>query len=123
MTDGQQAGQALAVLRIGAGAGAWLMPNLAARIMGVPPGGSLAFILRLFGIRDLIMGLGYLAASPDDRNNWLRMGIVADAGDALAAVAAVRGGAVPARTGVPMALTALGAIAAGAAAQQTTTRG
>ena len=118
MTDGQQAAQSLAVLRIGAGVGAWLMPNLAARIMGMQPGGSLAFILRLFGVREIIMGVGYLAASPDDRDNWLRMGIVADAADAVAAAAAVRRRAVPARTGVPMTLTALGAVAAGAASGQ-----
>ena len=118
MTEGKQVGSALAVLRIGAGVGAWLTPSLAARIMGVQPDGSLAFILRLFGVREIIMGVGYLAASPGDRDNWLRMGIVADAGDAVAAVAAVGRGAVPARTGVPMTLTALGAVAAGAASSQ-----
>ena len=112
-----EAGRALALLRIGAGAGAWLTPTLAARLMGLQPGGSLAFVLRLFGIRDLIMGLGYLAAARDDRDNWLRMGIVADAGDAVAAFAAVRRGALPARTGVPMALAGLGAIAAAASVQ------
>lgn len=118
MNDGRQAGDALAVLRIGAGVGAWLMPNLAARIMRVPPGGSMAFILRLFGIREVIMGVGYLVAAPQDRDNWLRMGIVADAADAVATVAAMHRGAVPARTGVPMTLTAMGAVAAGAASGQ-----
>ena len=118
MNNGQQAGQALALLRIGAGVGAWLTPNLAARIMGLQPGTSQALVMRLFGIRDLVMGLGYLTAAPEDRDNWLRMGIIADAADALAAVIAVGGGGMPARTGVPLALTAAGAVAAGTAAQE-----
>ena len=116
MSDGQ-AGRALAMLRIVAGAGAWLTPNLTARILGLPAGGPLAFVLRLFGVRDVVLGLGYLNASPDDRNNWLRMGMVADAGDAVAAVVAVRRGAVPARTGIPLALTAVGASVAAASEQ------
>lgn len=118
MTNDPQIGQALAVLRIGAGAGAWLMPKLAASIMGLQPGTSLGLALRLFGIRDVVMGLGYLTSAPEDRNNWLRMGIIADAGDALAALAAVRAGGVPARTGIPLALTAAGAVAAATTAQE-----
>ena len=115
---GEQMGQALAVLRIGAGIGAWLTPNLAARVMGLPPSPALAFVVRLFGIRDLMMGAGYLAASPDDRGVWLRTGMVADAADAVAALTAVARNGAPARTGVPLTLTALAAAAAGNAARR-----
>ena len=120
-----QAAKALALLRIGAGAGAWLAPNLAARMMGLQQGPSQALALRLFGVRDLVMGLGYLAAAAgphgsakNAEDNWLRMGIVADAGDAIASLAAVRAGGVPARTGIPMMLTAAAAVAVAARASR-----
>lgn len=118
LRQGDQAARALALLRIGAGTGAWLAPNLAARLMGLQGGPSVAFVLRLFGVRDLIMGLGYLSASPDARDNWVRMGIVADAGDAVGSLAAVRAGGVPARTGIPMMLTAIGAVTVATTALQ-----
>lgn len=111
-----RAGEALAAARIAAGLGAWLLPGVASQLFGATGARStpLPLALRLFGSRDVVMGLGYLYASGrPERNRWLALGIGVDAADAAASVLAGVRGAVPRRAWVPAVLTAAGAVALG----------
>lgn len=121
MTDPRtDLGTALSVARVGVGAATWLAPGVAARLLGNrgSTAASLPFVLRLFGVRDFTMGLGYLNATPEQQDRILLLGMVADGADAVAAFAGQRRGHLPARLATPFALTALAALAAGAAARR-----
>lgn len=111
---GEQAARGLAVGRTFAGAAAWLAPDLAARMLGAAEGPTSRFALRLFGVRDVAMGVGYLTASAVEQQRWLAIGMVVDAADAVAALAAQRQGLLQRTVGVLVAVTAL--TAAGTAA-------
>lgn len=121
MTDPRKdLGTALSVARVGLGAATWIAPGMATRLLarrGVPAA-SLPFVLRLFGVRDFTMGLGYFNATPEQQDRILLLGMVADGADAAAALVAQRRGHLPARLATPFALTALCAVAAGAAARR-----
>lgn len=99
-------GEALAAGRIVVGAAAWLAPRLSARVMGMEPGPAVSLSLRLFGIRDVAVGVGYLQAGAEERRRWLVLGMVMDGADAVAAVAAARAGGVRWRNAVLIATTA-----------------
>ena len=70
-------------------------------------------IMRVAGIRDLVLGLGSLTAlsSGQDAKRWLEAGIVADAGDATAAI--LGRGEASALTVASTAVLAAGAAGAG----------
>jgi len=71
------------------------------------------FITRMVGARDLLLGVGALAASREARRLWLALGLAADAADAAAAALALRGGAP--KPGMVISLVAaLGAVGLGA---------
>jgi hypothetical protein len=108
----------LAVLRIAVGAGAWLTPNLAAKAFGMDPEGNpqASYMGRLFGIRDVALAAGTLNSTGEARNLWLRLGLVCDAGDALAAVIAGRNGTLPKASAALVFAPAIAAVAAGAIA-------
>jgi hypothetical protein len=84
----------LAIIRILIGVGAWLAPNLAGRLFGLDPANNpqAAFLGRLFGVRDIALGLGTLQASGEARRQWLQLGVLCDSADAAAAVLGRRGG-------------------------------
>lgn len=74
------------------GGTSWAAPRWATNLMGLDikaPAGS--YWARLFGIRDVALGLGLLLSEPgDDRRRWRLMGIVSDAADAFAGEMAAR---------------------------------
>lgn len=121
LPTGEQAGRLLALLRIAAGTGAWVAPEMAGVALGVKQGAHppLPFVLRLFGSRDVAMGAGYLTAAPADRDRWLALGMAVDAADAAGALLAGRKGLMPERVMWPAALTALAAVALAARARTT----
>ena len=86
------AGRLLAVGRLTVGTTGWLTPGLAARALGLAPDGAppkgLSFVLRLFASRDIALGLGLLSSTGSERDRWLVLGMITDAGDAAAAVVA-----------------------------------
>jgi hypothetical protein len=75
----------MAVSRIGAGKLTWISPDLSAKVFGIR-GEQSAYLGRLFGSRDIALGLAVLSRNPAIRRTALRMGIVIDACDCAAAV-------------------------------------
>lgn len=91
-----RAGQALALGRALAGAGAWLAPATTWRLTGLgalPDPGSSVVVSRLFGVRDLALAWG--VAQPDRRlrQQALRVGVVLDCVDTVSGLLGQRGGA------------------------------
>lgn len=112
-----RAGEALAVGRIAVGAAAWLMPQLSARVMGLPTGPATTLGLRLFGARDIAVGIGYLQSEAAERDRWLLLGMGMDGADAVAALAAGTRGGVPWRNALLIVVSATAAVATAADAR------
>lgn len=113
--------QGLVRVRTAIGAGAWLAPRLSARLFGLDPEANpqAAYLGRLFGVRDVALGYGLNASSTEEqRRQWLRIGVVCDAADALAGLFAGRRGDLPARSALMVTATALAAAGMGIAALQ-----
>jgi hypothetical protein len=83
-----------ATIRLAIGAGAWLTPRLAGRAFGldVPGNPQSPYLARLFGVRDVALGLGTLQSTGAARRQWLQAGLICDVADAAAAVMAGRRG-------------------------------
>lgn len=82
----------LALFRIGLGAFAWLAPRAMNRIFGVPRSDdSPAFVYmnRVFGVRAVTLGIGYLASSGEARKLWHRLWLLCDAADTTMGAAMV----------------------------------
>jgi hypothetical protein len=95
--DSEQQIRNLAALRVAIGASAWLTPRLAGRAFGLDARANpqSPYLARLFGIRDVALGVGALTSTGDSRRHWLTLGIACDAADAAAGVFAGRGGYLP----------------------------
>jgi hypothetical protein len=89
--------KALAGLRIVIGVAAWLAPRRSGKGFGLDPGANeqAPYLARLFGARDVALGVGTLQAAGEAREQWLRVGVAVDAADPAAALAAGRGGYLP----------------------------
>ena len=104
---------ALAAMRIGIGGLAWAKPDLTSRLFGfTAPDEQGRYLWRLFGVRDLVVGLGTVTSSGDRRRTWARVGMACDVADG-AAGALGRGSVSPtsaaAMIGVPAAAVGFGA--------------
>ena len=77
---------------------------------------QLPFMIRMFGVRDLVLATGALTSSGDERRRWLRTTMVADLVDVVSTIAAHRGGYLTTRGAVMLTLPAMGAAAFGLAA-------
>src|SRR3954452_22024121 len=86
--------KALAGIRLAIGAAAWLAPRAAGKGFGLDPAANpqSPYLGRLFGARDVALGLGTLQATGEARQQWLKIGVGVDAADAVAAIAAGRAG-------------------------------
>jgi hypothetical protein len=104
--------------RIAIGTGAWLAPNLSGRLFGLDPANNpqSAYLGRLFGARDIALGVGALAASAESRRLWWQMGVACDVLDAAAGALAGRNGSIPKAAAVMVTLTAIGAAVMGVGA-------
>ena len=82
--------RALIGLRLTLGAGAYALPSHAARIFGIDPEESPAMdsAVRLFGARELALGLGLVGNAGMPR--WLVLGVMSDGLDALTVVLGAR---------------------------------
>jgi hypothetical protein len=109
--------QALPGLRVAIGLGAFAAPELTGKIFGLntTDNHDAVFLGRLFGIRDVALGIGQTVASQESEALWWQLGVVCDAADAVAAVLMIKTGG-PKRAGVMAAATALAATALGVAA-------
>jgi len=54
-----------------------------------------AYMARLFGIRDLTLGIGLLSTRGDARRLWWRVGMLCDLGDMVGGALSARGGELP----------------------------
>lgn len=110
--------KSLAAGRIAAGAGAWLAPNLFVRALRLDLAGNqrAAYVSRLFGARDVALGIGTLSTRAEARRTWLVAGLACDAADFGAAVLGRRSGSFSSGTAVLLAAPALAATALGALA-------
>lgn len=74
----------LAIFRIVLGAFAWLAPRTMNRIFGVPrsdDSAALDYMNRVFGVRAISLGVGYLASSGQARELWHRLWLLCDSAD------------------------------------------
>lgn len=80
-----------AALRFATGAAAWLAPNKTGRLMGLSAGRDQPFTTQLFGSRELTLALAIVEpVSPQLRTFALRLGMLTDTLDVIAAVRGVR---------------------------------
>jgi hypothetical protein len=109
---------ALAGLRLAVGVGAYLFPRLAGRLFGLDVDGNpqLPYVARLFGVRDVVLGVGVATTDGETQNAWLRAGLACDAADFAAGVMAGRNGEIGPVTTVLVSAPALGGVAMGLAA-------
>jgi hypothetical protein len=77
---------------------------------------QLPFVVRMFGVRDLVLGAGALSTTGGERRRWLQAALAADVADALASVAGHRAGHLPPHGAVMLGLTACAGTALGIAA-------
>lgn len=116
---------ALGSARTAVGVGTWLAPRRSLRTFGLGPAtagpaaatGSVDVVSRLFGVRDLALGVAVLQPDPALRRAALRIGLAVDAVDAVASVLGARAGA-PRRSLVGVAAGALGFVVLGALAER-----
>ncbi|WP_019873749.1 DUF4267 domain-containing protein [Sporichthya polymorpha] len=75
----------IAATRIGAGILTYAAPETAAKMFGIRDAeNSSAYLARLFGSRDLVLGLALLSGNSAVRRNTLRLGLIVDSCDAVA---------------------------------------
>jgi hypothetical protein len=110
--------KSLASGRIAVGLCAWLGPAVFGRALRLdrPNDGQTAFVSRLFGARDVALGVGALAARGGARRSWLLAGIACDAADAAAATLAGRTGSFSRAGAASLAFPAVAATTIGAVA-------
>ncbi len=103
----------LAAMRIGIGALAWTRPDAAAKLFGLPiPDGQARYLWRLFGVRDVLVGLGTVTSAGPRRRTWARVGLACDVADGAAGALGrndVNRVSAAAMVGVPAAAVAFGA--------------
>ena len=104
-----------ALMRVVVGGQSWLAPRLSARMVGLDPDRNpqAAYWARLFGVRDVALGLAALKPSGDARKRILQLTAACDAADFATTLAGRRAGYLPRVTTV---LSAGLAVAAGAVA-------
>jgi hypothetical protein len=85
--------QMIAAARTVYGAAMSAFPRMMLRIQGEPsPSGNVVWLARAFGLRDAALGAGALRALQSGRGaEWVAVGALCDAGDAVAALIGSRG--------------------------------
>jgi hypothetical protein len=109
----------LAAFRIVLGTVAWVAPRGLSRLFGVPPERvtpELEYMNRVFGVRAVTLGVGYLASSGEARRLWHRLWILCDAADTAMGTRMVARGRLGPYTGAAALLTTGGALAVDLAA-------
>lgn len=76
----------LAAVRIVLGAFAWLAPRALNRVFAVPrrdESAALIYMNRVFGVRAVALGVGYLASEGEARALWHRLWLLCDGADTV----------------------------------------
>lgn len=82
----ERAMKGLAAFRIALGAFAWLAPGTMNRVFGVPradDSAALIYMNRVFGVRAISLGLGYLFSTGEARQLWHRLWLLCDSADTV----------------------------------------
>lgn len=113
--DREKAINAIGAGRAAVGASAWLVPNLSGRLFGLDPESNpqASYLGRLFGARDVVLGLGAIKAPRKQKNTWLVAGLACDVADTAAGAIAGARGTLPLPAAVMVTATAAGFAAAG----------
>src|SRR5438309_17810 len=95
--DTDQTIRSLAGLRVAVGTSAWATPRLTGKAFGLDSDANpqSPYLARLFGIRDVALGVGALTSTGEARRKWLMLGAMCDVADAAAGILAGRGGYLP----------------------------
>jgi hypothetical protein len=103
----------IALFRILVGVVSWFTPGLAGRLFGldVPANPQAPYLARLFGVRDLALGVGALQTSGDAQRHLLQLGMACDVADIAAGLAGRRAGYL---NGLATVMVTGGAVAAAA---------
>ncbi len=105
----------LAAGRIAIGSLSMLAPRLTAKMFLLDPAANqqLPIMTRLFGSREIALGVLTLASSGAARRQLVQVGVAVDSADVFTGLAAALSGGVPKTTGLLFAAAAAGAAAAG----------
>ena len=105
----------LSVGRIAIGAGALLAPELTMKVFGLDGENNpqLPYMGRMFGSREVAVGVATLLAKGEARRNWIIAGMAIDLADAAAAILATQSGSLSKGRGALLTAPALAAVNAG----------
>jgi hypothetical protein len=105
----------LSLGRIAVGAAAVANPQLAARMFQLDPVGSpqVPYVTRLFGSREIALGLATLAARGRSQRGMIGLGVLVDAADAATGYLAMQDGTVSKKTAMTLIGPAVGATVSG----------
>ena len=105
----------LSLGRVAVGAAAVANPESAARMFQLDPVGNpqLPYVTRLFGLREVALGLATLVARGKAQKAIIGLGILVDAGDGATGYLAMQDGTVPRKTAMTLIVPAAGAVGAG----------
>ena len=109
----------LAAFRIALGAASWIAPGPLARAYGVPEDRmtpELEYMTRVFGIRAVALGVGYLASSGEARGLWHRLWLLCDTADTVMGAGMLASGRLSPERGVSALATTAPAMALDVAA-------
>jgi hypothetical protein len=103
--------------RIAIGAAALAAPDFTMKAFGLDGESNrqLPYMARMFGSRELAVGIATLLAKGKARRNWVAAGILIDLADAVAGSLAAQDGYVSKGRGAFLTAPALGAVGAGVA--------
>ncbi len=85
--DRDTALKSLAALRVAVGVTSYVAPNFGGKLFGLEPEANpqAPYLGRLFGVRDVALGVGTLRAKKKAQDNWIELGIMCDAADVVSA--------------------------------------
>jgi hypothetical protein len=107
----------LSLGRVAIGSVALANPDLAAKLFQLDPAANpqLPYLTRLFGSREVAIGLVTLLAGGTTRRNLVLAGILVDAADAATGYLAMHEGTVSKKTALALIAPAVGAVGSGVA--------
>jgi hypothetical protein len=105
----------LSLGRIMVGSLALARPDLAAKTLQLEPttNRQVPYVLRMFGSREIVIGVVTLAARGKARRGVIALGIAVDAADAATGYLAMKDGSVTKKTAYALIAPAAGAVASG----------
>ncbi|MEV7429215.1 hypothetical protein AB0N29_06300 [Nocardioides sp. NPDC092400] len=105
----------LSLGRIAIGAASLYDPTMAAKQLMLDPATNpqVPYLTRLFGTREIAIGVATLLASGPARRNLVLLGVLVDAADAATGYLATKDGSTPVKAGQAMTAVASGAVVAG----------